>query len=101
LGRDGNVWIGSSDGLIRYAPSVKSNTSQPPVVHIKRLLLFNSETNWNEYSDSLMMNGMPVNLSLPYDKNSLTFNLAGIQFGKDLTFRFSISWKDYLINGLI
>lgn len=92
LGRDGNVWIGSSDGLIRYAPSVKSNTSQPPVVHIKRLLLFNSETNWNEYSDSLMMNGMPVNLSLPYDKNSLTFNLAGIQFGKgsNISFQYQL-----------
>ncbi|MCK6640554.1 MAG: PAS domain S-box protein [Bacteroidia bacterium] len=92
LGKDGNVWLGSSDGLIRYSPAVKSNTTQPPVVHIKRMMLFNTETNWSEYSDSLMLNGMPVNLVLPYDKNSLTFYLAGIQFGKgsNISFQYQL-----------
>lgn len=92
-GQDGSIWLGSSDGLIRYSPAVSTYASHPPVVHVKRLLLFNAETDWQTYSDSLQMNGMPVSLSLPYDKNSLTFYLSGIQFGKgsNVTFRYQLA----------
>lgn len=93
LGKDGSLWLGSSDGVIRYSPALHAYSSDPPVVHLKRLQLFNTETDWREYSDSLQMDGMPVSLVLPYDKNSLTFYLSGIQFGKgsNVTFQYQLS----------
>lgn len=81
LGKEGNIWIGSSDGVIIYSPVGERTRAKPPTAEIKRVFLFNNETDWSEYSDSILLNGLPYEAELPYDKNSITFYLAGIQFG--------------------
>lgn len=80
-GKEGNLWFGSSDGVIIYSPIGERGSAGPPTVHLKRALLFNGETDWRLYSDSLLLDGLPYNPQLPYDQNSINFFLTGIQFG--------------------
>lgn len=93
LGKEGNVWIGSNTGVIIYSPIGERARSKPPSVEIKRALLFNSETDWSQYADSLLGNGLPYEVELEYDKNSITFYLAGIQYGtgSNVTFEYQLS----------
>lgn len=92
IGKEGKVWLASNDGVIIYSPVGERSRNKPPAVEIKRALLFNSETNWSQYTDSIRMNGLPMQPDLPYDKNSITFYLAGIQFGtgSNVTFEYQL-----------
>lgn len=92
LGKEGNVWLGSRDGVIIYSPVGERSRNKPPSVEIKHALLFNNETDWTQFSDSILVNGLPLNTELPYDKNSITFYLAGIQFGtgSNVTFEYQL-----------
>lgn len=80
-GKEGNIWLGSGDGVIIYSPIGERSRNKPPSVEIKRAMLFNTVTDWSLLADSLYSNGLPYNVELPYDRNSITFQLAGIQFG--------------------
>lgn len=92
LGKEGKVWLGSNNGVIIYSPVGELSRNKPPTVEIKQALLFNSETDWLQFTDSLNANGLPHLVELPYDKNSITFYLAGIQFGagSNVTFEYQL-----------
>lgn len=92
LGKEGNVWLGSYNGVIVYSPVGERTRNKPPSVEIKRALLFNTETDWSTYADSLLESGLPYEAELPYDQNSITFYLAGIQFGtgSNVTFEYQL-----------
>lgn len=92
MGKEGRIWLGSSDGVIIYSPVGERTHSKPPSVEIKRALLFNSQTDWLQYTDSLLGNGLPYEAELGYDKNSITFYLAGIQYGagSNVTFAYQL-----------
>lgn len=92
LGKEGNVWLGSNSGVIIYSPVGERSRRKPPSVEIKRALLFNTETDWSKYADSLLDNGLPYEVELDYDKNSITFYLAGIQYGtgSNVTFEYQL-----------
>ncbi|HTF06429.1 MAG TPA: PAS domain S-box protein, partial [Bacteroidia bacterium] len=92
-GKEGNLWFGSSDGVIIYSPVGERSRSKPPAVEIKRVLLFNNTTDWSIYADSILLNGLPHAPNLPYDKNSISFYLAGIQFGtgSNVTFEYQLA----------
>ncbi len=92
LGKEGNIWLGSNTGVIIYSPIGERTRNKPPSVEIKRALLFNSVTDWAQYADSLLDNGLPYDVELDYDKNSITFYLAGIQYGtgSNVTFEYQL-----------
>ncbi len=92
LGKEGNIWLGSNSGVIIYTPLGERTRNKPPSVEIKKALLFNIETDWSQYADSLLGSGLPFEAELPYDKNSITFYLAGIQFGtgSNVTFEYQL-----------
>lgn len=92
LGEEGNLWIGSNDGVIIYSPVGERTRNHPPSVEIKRVELFNARTSWAQFADSIRLNGLPYNAVLPYDKNTLTFYLAGIQYGtgSNVTFQYQL-----------
>jgi PAS domain S-box-containing protein len=96
---DGRIWLGSSNGVIIYSAANERGKLTTPHVEIKEALLFNQETNWDEYSDSLLKNGLPFRADLPYDKNQITFHLSGIQFGAGVNVKYQYKLdgfeKDY------
>lgn len=92
---DGRIWLGSTDGVIIYAPGAERTRITTPDVEIKEVLLFNQRTDWSAYSDSLLRNGLPFRLHLPYDKNQLTFHLSGIQFGAGVNIHYQYQLQGF------
>ncbi|HEX8546027.1 MAG TPA: ATP-binding protein, partial [Cytophagaceae bacterium] len=75
----GNIWFGTSSGLLKYNIKTDKPNLIGPIMNITDLRLFYQHTDWSKYSDSLVgLARLPENLSLPYNKNHLTFNVIGI-----------------------
>ena len=69
--------IGTSIGLMVYQRQYEKENTSEPITKIKSIDLFFQKADWREYADSVN-NNLPVDLSLPYDKNYLTFNFIGV-----------------------
>jgi len=75
--KNGLLNIATTRGLVIYQPEFDKDNLFEPFLKLRSIDLFYQETDWSVYSDSV--NGqIPFNLSLPYDKNYLTFNFVGI-----------------------
>lgn len=82
--RSGNLWIGSESGLLKYSPSADKPKNFGPVVNLTGVLLNFQKTDWSNYTDSLTgIEKIPQNLTLPYNKNHLTFNVMGVSLNPD------------------
>ncbi len=92
---DGKVFLGSTDGLIIYSPGAERKIISLPRVEINEVLLFNQHTKWDNYTDSLLSNGLPFKPDFPYDKNQLTFHLSGIQYGAGVNIRYEYRLKGF------
>lgn len=86
--KDNRVWLGSSDGVIIYQPASERQRLAPPNADIKEVLLFNQQTDWSKYADTILANGLPFEPELAYDQNQLTFHLSAIQFGAGVNIRY-------------
>lgn len=64
--KDGIVWIGTSDGVVRYNPNTQSPSETPPRVAITRFRVF------------LEDQPMTAGLSLGYADNNITFDFLGV-----------------------
>ncbi|NOY38575.1 MAG: SpoIIE family protein phosphatase [Chlorobi bacterium] len=81
LDKHKNIWIGTVAGLAHYDPAFERTASNPPFTFLRNILVFNEKTDLASYCDSLNPStGLPVNLTLPYNKNSITFQYIGIHF---------------------
>jgi len=67
--KDNYVWLGTSNGLIRYNPQKDIENKIPPRIHITSLKIFNEDFALSELIKSP---------ELKYDQNYLTFNFTGI-----------------------
>jgi len=95
----GVIWIGATDRLTAYHPEGDEPDTIPPNTQLTRIQLFNENIAWLDLEKKrdtsfLLGNGvrlhdfvfdsishwyyLPVNLSLAYDNNYLTFNFIGI-----------------------
>jgi ligand-binding sensor domain-containing protein/serine phosphatase RsbU (regulator of sigma subunit) len=74
---DGKLWIGTESGIFIYDSKESRKNNIEPNTFITGLRLFLAKADFKQYSDSIV-NGLPVNLKLPYDKNHLTFDFIGI-----------------------
>ncbi len=78
---DGSLWFGTVAGLTRYDPFLDKKDAVEAITQLTGLRLFFEEPNWLEYTDKLSSwSHMPENLSLPYDKNHLSFDFVGISY---------------------
>ncbi len=75
---DGALWFGTVAGVAKYLEENDQTNQQPPITHINSVKLFYQDTDWSEYSDSLDRFNLPRKLTLPYDRNHLTFEFIGI-----------------------
>ncbi|MCA6364481.1 MAG: PAS domain S-box protein [Bacteroidetes bacterium] len=94
---NGRIWFGSVDGAVVYSPALSRKRNQVPKVEFKALQLFNQPvTDWSNYADSVMRDGLPFDPVFPYNKNTLTFVFTGIQFGTglNLSFEYKLIGRD-------
>ena len=78
IDNNGNVLIGTSEGLIVYQAKYDADNLNEPLTKFKSIDLFFQKTDWKTYADSVSQNNIPYNLELPFDKNYLTFNFIGV-----------------------
>ena len=79
--RNGLLWFGTTAGAVRYNPSNHDTKDgiAPPTIHITGIRLFMEEEDLSSWSDSSdRTTGLPIGLSLKYNKNYLTFDFTGI-----------------------
>lgn len=77
----GDLWFGTSESLVRFTPNAEKviKKQHKPFINITSLELFLSQTDWEMYADSVdAESGLPIDLSLQYNKNYLTFRWVGI-----------------------
>jgi len=94
---EGNLWMGTSEGTVRYNPSEERNSNKniEPFIHISGLRLFLQPTDWSSYSDSTNEVGLPTALSLPHSKNYLTFDFTGISLSNPGKVRYRFQLKNF------
>ncbi|MBL8002205.1 MAG: histidine kinase [Flavobacteriales bacterium] len=79
----GRMLFGTAAGLLRYDPAREPShvVRHTPSLHIVGIRSFLQPTEWKGQCDSLDAQGLPVGLELPYRRNHITFDLAGISLG--------------------
>ncbi len=76
--KDGSIWFGNSQGIIKYKAFMESLNTNPPLVYISGIRLFDNNVNWTEYSDGLSnWHNIPSNLKLPHDDNNVIIEYFG------------------------
>jgi two-component system, sensor histidine kinase ChiS len=114
--QEGNIWIGANDILTVYNPREDVVDSIPPKVKITTVGIFNERIQWQslqnhqdtvivlpnglviknfKFDDISDWYGLPVNLSLSYDNNHISFDFVGISNGLSKDIRYQ-----YILEGL-
>ena len=78
-GSNGNLWFGTVNGLVKFDPNKLEPNLLAPKTSIENIRLFYTEFNHDQYTDSVdKFNKVPVRLTLPHNKNHLTFDFCGV-----------------------
>lgn len=72
------VWFGAEKGLVVYQPQYDRDNTLEPITRIKNIQLFGQKTDWKNFATSFDDNNLPVDLTLPFNKNYFTFNFIGV-----------------------
>lgn len=76
---EGNLYFGTVKGLTKYIPKLDMPDLVEPDLHITNIKLFYEATDWKQYAKHVTpWFQLPEKLSLPYDKNHLTFEFKAI-----------------------
>lgn len=82
LDQNGYLWFGTIKGVYKYMQEYDKPNPAVPITQIQSIKLFRETVNWSnfpEYYDSISATTLlPVNLTLPHNKNNLTFDFLGI-----------------------
>ncbi len=82
--KNGNLWFGTAEGLVKFnfkKEITKENKSQPNLV-LEEILLNYKEFDYSKYAKKFAYSGLPLDLSLPYTMNTLTFEMNGISLSQ-------------------
>ena len=77
----GTIWFGTINGALMFAGERFDRDHQPevPVLNISEIQLSLDKTNWDKFCRGYLKGtNLPMNLSLPFQKNHLTFHFIGI-----------------------
>lgn len=93
----GNIWMGTTEGVIKYDPSIKDFRSDhfEPITHISGVRLFLKDTNWTRVTteiDSTTL--LPKNLKVNYQTTHFTFDYIGIKLSNPSSVRYK-----YMLEG--
>ncbi len=88
LDDDSALWFGTTRGAIRFDPRKVLEDPIAPHTRVTDLALFFERPDWRPWSERLDADGLPVGLTLPYDKNHLTFTFTGLSLAYPEKVRF-------------
>jgi len=75
------IWVGTSEGLARIDPALNDElfSFQKPKLRITGIRLFMENFDYDDYEIILdKSSGVPSSITLPYNKNHLTFDFIGV-----------------------
>ncbi|MFZ5553029.1 MAG: ligand-binding sensor domain-containing protein [Bacteroidota bacterium] len=76
---DGNIWIGTVKGIIRYNTKEEREIKTSPEIHITGFKLWFEKFDESELSGAnLNWFGVPENITLRHDQNNITFDYVGL-----------------------
>jgi ligand-binding sensor domain-containing protein len=78
---DHYIWVGTSEGLAKINPSLNDElfSFNTPQLLITGVRLFMEEFDYGNYPVEMdSLTGVPLSITLPYNKNHLTFDFIGI-----------------------
>ncbi|HBH83499.1 MAG: hypothetical protein A2X05_12580 [Bacteroidetes bacterium GWE2_41_25] len=102
--KEGIVWTGTKNGLMRYDPSRDFNFSKLPETRITDVRLFFENVDWNERKfNTSRWSNLPENLVLSHNDNHLTFVFTGFSYDNPAELEFSYflenqskEWSPYM-----
>ncbi|MFT4660196.1 MAG: ligand-binding sensor domain-containing protein [Patiriisocius sp.] len=97
--KSGNLYIGTSKGLVSVDVDVLVSLNEPvaPDVFINGIRIFMLKENLEEYSEGLSAeNGLYENLILDYKDNHITFDFTAISFDspEDVIYKYKLNGAD-------
>ncbi len=94
--KDDNIWFGTVKGLTKFIASAEKSYLPPPKTHITDIDLFYKSVNWvDKTGNKLPFFNLPVELTLKYKDNHLTFKYSGIYLNNPE----KVTYK-YILDGL-
>ncbi len=84
--RQGNIWLGTVRGAIRYNPAEELKNQEQPQVNLTNIRLFFKNVDWNKepyksyHQGILPWAKVPPTLTLPYTLNYLSFEFEVLQY---------------------
>lgn len=93
----GNIWMGTTEGLIKYDPSIRDFHSNnfEPITHISGVRLFLKDTNWTRVAKEIdPATLLPQNLKVAYQMTHFTFDYIGIKLSNPSSVRYK-----YMLEG--
>ncbi|PCI93759.1 MAG: hypothetical protein COB15_15780 [Flavobacteriales bacterium] len=91
----GKLYFGTDNGLMVYQPKYDIKNSFEVKTKIKEIELFSQQTDWHDYSDSVTLNNIPINLELTYDQNYLAFNYIGVSHSNSSKIKYQYQLKGF------
>ena len=77
----GKIWFGTVEGVTIYNPENDTINYVKPATYISGIKLNYKDFNYSDYSDGVDSSSqLPINLSLPHNKNHLTFDFYSTSF---------------------
>jgi ligand-binding sensor domain-containing protein len=87
----GNIWMGTTEGVIKYDPNIRDFHSGPskPIIHITGVRLFFKDTNWTKVTNDIdPVTLLPKNLKVRYQTTHFTFDYIGIKLSNPGSVRY-------------
>jgi ligand-binding sensor domain-containing protein len=98
----GNYWFGTIGGVVKYLPKKDRHSTFEPRIEISQVNKKGKATNWRELGFKINEKGLPIDLYLNYDENSLQIEFIGINLldPKDQEYSFMLEgadedWSDF------
>lgn len=95
IDKKGKWWFGTASGLVHLDLETFNRKTEHTRLKLSNVLLHYESFDYTKYNGKLI-NGIPQNMSFPYNKNNLQFNLDGVALNnyEDLSFQFKIEGLD-------
>jgi hypothetical protein len=79
--KDGNIWFGTADGVVKYIPKNDIIRNDPPQTYITGVNLYNDTTSLLRFASGKdSIHQLPIDLELKYNKNNLIFSYVGLHY---------------------
>lgn len=77
----GHIWVGTVKGVYTFNPESITINSIPPKLSLTGIKLYHEYPEWNKYAINIdSWHGIPENITIPFNKNHLTFNFQALNF---------------------